>query len=143
MTRVSNKEAVKLMERPGPRRTAPANKSCPTPEQLHKIYNEGRKRIAGSAGDGLVSKKLHDYEVTVQQPQFLEDQHVTGGGSNGSVHQYHNDVKDYAALRSYFDHGKLDQHSKPQKAKGPKCEATGQDMHKSPFSKASQTYGED
>jgi hypothetical protein len=100
------------------RRTRPADKGCPTPQQFHKIYNEGRKRPSmGTEGD------------EARRNQFPGDRHAPG---------YSNDVKDGwitgsggdgATAKPGFDH------SAPRKAPGG-LKASGADMTSSPFSKA-------
>jgi hypothetical protein len=125
----------------GPRRTKPADVGCPSVEEFHRIYNDGRIRPFGAAGDGLVDKETRQREVRLQRNQFQEDQH-----DNSKRGRYDNDTSGWVRAPGEdgtryprFDHGKLDPSSKPPKpATG--LTATGRDAPKSPFSAAHKTY---
>jgi hypothetical protein len=112
----------------GPRRTTPADVGCPTVEEFHRIYNEGRQYPMGK------TVETHEH----QPPQFKEDQHDNGRG------RYHNDTSGWVRSKGEdstrdrpggFDHGHFDNNSKPPRLAGG-LKASGQDATKSPFSAA-------
>jgi hypothetical protein len=119
-----------------PQRGVHGKTRCPTPDQLDRILND--------SNDSKIKPNMAASK-TAQRNQFAEDRHAPG---------YDNDVPlkgERSWLRGAgrggedrptFDRGKLDASSKPPKpASGLK--ATGLDCHRSPFSKAHSTYGED
>jgi hypothetical protein len=130
MTRFSRKAADEVPDRDGDnarRRIAPRVAGMPlSPKAISNIYKKGKT---------VTQPKDPEH----QPPQFREDQHAKG---------YDNDCSGWVrgaggdGRGPCFDHGKLDPASKPPRpAKG--LRATGQDMTKSPFSKAHRTFGED
>jgi hypothetical protein len=105
------------------RRTRPEDHRPWSPKAIDRLYAKGKE-----------SPSLGDKSDKAYRNQFVEDRHGPG---------YENDTKGWSRGgdlggdgRPGFDGGKLDIANKPQKARGPKCEASGQDMHKSPFSAA-------
>jgi hypothetical protein len=144
MTRYSGKardEVPQKHDDRGPRRTKPADSGPPTVEEFHRIYNDGRIRPHGEAGDGLVDRETRQREVRLQKPQDAIDSRGKSydNDTSGWVRAPGEDGTKYPC----FDHGKLDPSSKPQKPTGPKNTATGRNAPKSPFSAAHQTYSED
>jgi hypothetical protein len=108
-----------------------------------KLYS-GRKHPF-SHDDGLVSKEQTARERVIQRNSDPEDKHDNAKGA-----QYDNFTSGWVRSKGEdsmanrpapFDYGPS--HGIPSPTRGGKCEATGKDMHKSPFSAAHKTYGGD
>ena len=124
-------KSVKTAETRG-RRTAPEDQGPYTPKQIDRLYRKSEiaSNLNVDGGDGLVSKRIHAFEEAARGPQFK--------GTDGHFPDYLNDVpitrwtrgKDATEKPGYVPTGN------PGTARGAKIEASGRDMHKSPFSAA-------
>jgi len=115
------------------RRSAPADVGPPSPEKLKRLYDEGRTRLTKKqwlAPDHQANQDVEDFHDKAKAPGF-----------NG----YDNDVPEKSWLRGggeghrpNMDVGKFDISNKPDRVApgGGRNKASGQDMHKSPFSAA-------
>jgi hypothetical protein len=123
------------------RRTTPSDHKPYSPSEIDRLYRKDRiaSNLNVDGGDGLMDKRLHDYEVSMQQPQRLGDHNV-----DGRLPDYLNDVPTLGRRAWLRGHGKagsghldFDHVGNPGSAKGgSRLKATGQDISESPFSAA-------
>jgi hypothetical protein len=101
------------------RRTAPKDVSPPSPGQLDKIYNEGRRRFPE-----MNATKEH------QPPQFPEDRHGKSYDNDVPATRWSRGGDLGGSGRPGFDHGKFDIGDKPDRhaAGGGKNTASGSDV---------------
>ncbi len=125
--------------------TDEAGKLEKKPRKLVEHYT-GRHRAPGASsdGDGLMSKKHAAFERMIQKPQ-----NRAGDIGEDRGESYENGSKGWSRGgplggegRPGFDTGKLDIMNKPQPTRGPKCEASGVNAEKSPFSAAHKSWQE-
>jgi len=116
-------------------RTKPADQGPLSPRAVEKLYDRSDFAPLRNAGaDGLVSKKQHAYETSMQKPQPAGDHEI-----DGRLPSYDNDVpirrwvrSNDATSKPHFDHV-----GNPKPASGGgRNKASGRDIRESPFSAA-------
>lgn len=106
------------------------------PEKLDKFFMQGRKvPFAKAGGDGLVPAAIRRHEDASRGPQFVEDMHYPG---------YHNDVPldRWTSGANVMAKPGFDHVGNPNRPKGLRNSASGQDAGKSPFSAAHKTWSD-
>jgi hypothetical protein len=129
----SHDEAPSRKSDQAERRTKPADVRCPSPAQLERDYNKGKE--SPSLGDKT--------DKAYNQSRDSVDRH--GRGYNPETSGWvRGEGPIGGGLYPEFDHSpKRGSERRGGNTRGGRCEASGANLEKSPFSAAHKTYGGD